>query len=95
MYIAIAYRCVVGGWAVRSSRTILSRPQIPEMTNDDLLTYVQRIITKWTNMSGFLCALGGVATDGGRNVRPMSTVPLASSVGSLNMYSSTRYVSFV
>ena len=72
-----------------SSRTILSRPQIPEMTNDDL----QHIITEWTSMSGFLCALGGVATGGGHNVRPMSTVPSASSVESLttlNMYSSTR-----
>ena len=72
-----------------SSRTISLRPQIPEMTNDDL----QHIITEWTNMSGFLCALGGVATGCGHNVRPMSTVPSASSVESLttlNMYSSTR-----
>ena len=71
-----------------SSRTLSSRPHIPEMTDDDL----QHIITEWTNMSGFLCSLGGVAT-GGRSVRPLSTVPSASSVESLtnlNMYSSTR-----
>ena len=58
------------------------------MTDDDL----QYIITEWTNMSGFLCFLGGVAT-GGRTVRPLSTVPLASSVESLtnlSIYSSTR-----
>ena len=68
-----------------NSRTISSRPHIPEMTDDDL----QHIITEWTNMSGFLCSL---ATGGGRSVRPMSTVPSASSVESLttlNMYSST------
>ena len=73
-----------------SSRTISSQPQIPEMTEDDL----QHIITEWTNMSGFLCDLGGVATGGGRSVRPMSTVPSTSSVESLttlNIYSSTRW----
>ena len=72
-----------------SSRTLSSRPHIPEMTDDDL----QHIITEWTNMSGFLCSLGGVATGGGLNVRPMSTVPSASSVESLtnlSMYSSSR-----
>ena len=77
-----------------SSRTILSRPHIPEMINDDL----QHIIAEWTNMSGFLCSLGGVATGGGRSIRPMSTVPSASSVESLttlNMYSSTRWVLYM
>ena len=73
-----------------SSRTLSSRPHIPEMTDDDL----QHIITEWTNMSGFLCSLGGVAI-GGRSIRPMSTVPSASSVESLttlSLYSTTRYV---
>jgi len=64
------------------TKTIMSRPQIPEMTDDDL----QHIITEWTNMSGFLCSLGGVAT-GGRSARPLSSVPSASSVESLNTLS--------
>lgn len=71
-----------------STKTLLSRPQIPEMTDDDL----QHIITEWTNMSGFLCSLGGVST-GGRSTRPLSSVPSASSVESLNtmnMYTSSR-----
>ena len=68
---------------------LLSRPHILEMTDDDL----QYIITEWTNMSGFLCSLGSMATGGGHNFRPMSAVPSASSVESptnLSIYSSIR-----
>ena len=63
-----------------SNKSFSSRPQAPEMTDEDL----QHIITEWTNMSGFLCALGGVATGGRGSARPMSLVPSASSVESLN-----------
>ena len=79
-----SHRCAVEGWAVAPERY----HHIPEMTDDDL----QHIITEWTNMSGFLCSLGDVAT-GGHTVRPLSTVPSASSVESLtnlSIYSSTR-----